>query len=517
MFKKVAFCALVAVTIMSVLFVPRADAATGFWTNEAPLALKNDYNGKVAALSDGRVLSAGGIAQSQAVATAQVYNPATNEWSLTEPMHVPRWFALHAPIAGNRMLVVGAGDAINNTPGHDTFEVFDGASNRWSTSKATPIATSFGGRLTSLANGNALYLDGGAGAVYDASTEGWHTISVPWSSTSSAAGVQALPDNRVLVLSYDYYAPGAPAWVFDVNTEQWQGIYPPQLSSAGHIDTALLGDGRVLAISTTFNNDNTSTSTAAFLTTTSLTWESAPLPASSVRGARLATTPSGDAVLLGGERLEPAGPNSFYVYGMTDTWRLVPTTNTWERQGDLRYGRSFPAVVSVASGILAFAGEQNSLIPRVSELFVTPSALSTVTVHPAVVDEGAPGHWPLLKFTVTLDQPSPFTVQLRGSLTSGSATAGDDFMRDIVDVTIPAGKTSAVIRMRVIGDNQPESDEWFSLTLSGPSVNFATASAIGTIADDDLGACLSLRPGHSTCIGVQNPMTRPLASKLPLP
>jgi hypothetical protein len=96
-----------------------------------------------------------------------------------------------------------------------------------------------------------------------------------------------------------------------------------------------------------------------------------------------------------------------------------------------------------------------------------------------------------LPFTVSLTNPVDVAVSVdRGTLATGSATAGTDFTALSGSLTIPAGDTTANFNVAVTGDNTVEADETVDAAISNLSagsrnVTLGTSSATGTITDDD--------------------------------
>ncbi|GEM_PF-2819040 len=75
-----------------------------------------------------------------------------------------------------------------------------------------------------------------------------------------------------------------------------------------------------------------------------------------------------------------------------------------------------------------------------------------------------------------------------GAVSGTAATAGSDYTATSGVLTITAGATSGTVNVPVFGDTDFESDEVFTLTLSGGSGYSATGSdltAVGTINNDD--------------------------------
>lgn len=115
-----------------------------------------------------------------------------------------------------------------------------------------------------------------------------------------------------------------------------------------------------------------------------------------------------------------------------------------------------------------------------------PSALATIAVAPAELEEWAPSA--TVEVTVRINQPldSPLTVRLAAA---GAAIAGGDYDLDNAELTIAAGATSATTAIRPLRDFEaegPESAELRINSVSGePDADIgAPASASFTILDE---------------------------------
>ncbi|MGY4709923.1 Calx-beta domain-containing protein [Mycolicibacterium sp. CBM1] len=113
------------------------------------------------------------------------------------------------------------------------------------------------------------------------------------------------------------------------------------------------------------------------------------------------------------------------------------------------------------------------------------TALPSVSVADTSVTEGNSGSTGAA-FTVTLSKASTKAVTVGYTTSSGTATAGQDFVASSGTVTFAPGVVSQVITVGVLGDTTYESAETFTVTLSNPSgVSLGRATATGTIANDD--------------------------------
>ena len=92
-----------------------------------------------------------------------------------------------------------------------------------------------------------------------------------------------------------------------------------------------------------------------------------------------------------------------------------------------------------------------------------------------------------IEFAVTLSLASSSAVTVEYATSDVSAMAGADYQWTAGILTLPAGTTEAVIRVRVVDDDIDEADETFRVLLSN-AVNAVVGDgeAAGEIADDDL-------------------------------
>lgn len=91
-----------------------------------------------------------------------------------------------------------------------------------------------------------------------------------------------------------------------------------------------------------------------------------------------------------------------------------------------------------------------------------------------------------LRFTVSLSKVHTQSVTVQYATTAGTATAPSDFEARTGTLTIPAGKTSALILILIKGDETDELTETFTVKLSNPVravIDRATGS--GRITNDD--------------------------------
>jgi PKD repeat protein len=102
-------------------------------------------------------------------------------------------------------------------------------------------------------------------------------------------------------------------------------------------------------------------------------------------------------------------------------------------------------------------------------------------------------------FTVTLSAPALNTVTVNYGSSNGSATAPSDYLTATGTLTFGWGATTQLISVTIVGDTTYESNETFTITLSGASgATIADAQGIGTMLNDDAQAIAGLNISHTT-------------------
>jgi thermitase len=109
-----------------------------------------------------------------------------------------------------------------------------------------------------------------------------------------------------------------------------------------------------------------------------------------------------------------------------------------------------------------------------------------ITITGGSVVEGNSGVRPSV-FTVALSSPADAMVTVNFTTAGGTATSGTDFVAQTGTVSFAPGETSKTISVDIVGDTAYESNESFTVSLSGVTGNatIKTTSATGTITNDD--------------------------------
>jgi hypothetical protein len=229
--------------------------ATGTFAPGPPLGVIR--NGAVAApLKDGRVLVAGGRGP---LFSAQVYNPVTNSFSATGFMGDAREGAAAAPLADGRVLVVGGTDD-GGVTSLATAEIWDPATNLWTSTTGDMAETRYAPTAAPLADGRVLVVGGYSPGLNDTaeiynpgtdtfSSAGLGTVTPVFGHRGAAAA--KLPDGRVLVAGGDQA--GGDNLAFAEAFDPATGAFSPAGIGAmgtqrGFTAAAPLSDGRVLVM-----------------------------------------------------------------------------------------------------------------------------------------------------------------------------------------------------------------------------------------------------------------------------
>src|SRR5207253_8352855 len=124
--------------------VGRADAAQpsvpiGTWSPAASMSIPRAQFYVSPQLPNGKVLVAGGVSAGHVVASAELYDPATDTWSPAAPMQTPR-SDLYQPatLLGNgKVLIVGG---VDNVGVLASTELYNPATNTWSSAGNLRVA-----------------------------------------------------------------------------------------------------------------------------------------------------------------------------------------------------------------------------------------------------------------------------------------------------------------------------------------------------------------------------------------
>ena len=293
------------------------DPATQSWSQGATLLL---YGGNVARerighiatlLPNGRILMAGGAGSTAPENTADLYDPATNQWLPAPSMTKDRLNATAARLPDDRVLVVG-GRNLGGLTG--SAEFYNPTTNTWSAAPGLAIPRSEH-TMTTLTDGKLLV----AGGLFEfpsvsaTTAELYDPMTNTWSSAGSIAAdrywhtATLLADGRVLIAGG--VSSTTQAEIYDPIANTWTPA--GTLSSARYQHTAtLLSDGRVLVAGGYVNG--TALATSEIYNPTTNIWSPGPA-LTSARATHTATTLANGVILFIGGARQP------YTEGLVST------------------------------------------------------------------------------------------------------------------------------------------------------------------------------------------------------
>jgi hypothetical protein len=198
-------------------------------------------------LEDGRVLVAGGVGSTGAeLASAELYDPATDTWTATGSMNVARAFAAATLLPDGEVLIAG-GNELTSATGHSAELYSNG---RWKLTGSMSSERS-GDTAAALPDGEALVFGGGplaSGAYYVPSTGTWtNTFGFGASPPEQGQTETPLASGEVLVAGgVDRNKnTGAVSHLYDPSSNRWQASGALKQARSQHTATRLY-NGQVL-------------------------------------------------------------------------------------------------------------------------------------------------------------------------------------------------------------------------------------------------------------------------------
>ncbi len=357
------------------------------------------FNHSATLLQDGRVLVAGGEEERGAIrqiSTAELYDPATGRFSATGSMHSPR-MGQTATLLPNGQVLIAGGQNDNGLGAQDwpnalaSAEVYDPASGTFKPTGSMHTART-GHTATLLGNGRVL-IAGGLRSMGDAlvgSVELYDPATGKFSPTSSLQTPRyghtatLLSDGRVLIAggwSMNGNDMAANAELYDPATGKFSATGALRTARSGQTAT-LLGDGRVLIAggSAIFHPDENSSvvlpinsaelydpATGIFAVTGSMFRE---------RDGHTATLlPDGRVLVGGGEWMDTSlSPNSIEPTDQAEVYD--PASGAFEETSSMTVPRRFHTATLLPDGqVLATGGQDADEYAIVSaELYVPAPA-----------------------------------------------------------------------------------------------------------------------------------------------
>jgi hypothetical protein len=349
-----------------------------------------------APLPDGRVLVVGGIADFGIVlGSAELFDPASGTFALTGPLHDARSRPTTVALADGRVLVFGGRGGEGGGTYFSDAEIYDPASGQFSPGgdSGTPryVATA-----ALLADGRVLIAGGfnrndGALAsadLYDPATGTFTptgSMSRPRIQTSA---VVRLPDGRVLIVGGgNDDGPLASAELYDPATGTFSETGSLPEPRAGH-SLALLRDGRVLVVGG--SDDGASGGNLVYYPVAQL-YDPASgtfTPTGSLAFARSMQTatvlPDGRVLVAGGSYV--AGQPGSVTVPTAEIYD--PATGTFSSVGDTVVSRDEPVAVTLPGGRVLLAGGWAFAGDTVGDLPTEHAEVFTPALQDAIFADG---------------------------------------------------------------------------------------------------------------------------------
>jgi len=350
-----------------------------------------------ALLPSGKVLVVGG----DAATSAEIYDPATGQWTVTASPGLTNVSSLTATLLNNGQVLVVAGDSSGSSPQSlgllGTCEIYDPVTGTWSKTGSlnTPRSAS---TATLLQNGEVLV----AGGVDNSdepldSAEIYDPIKGTWRYTGSFGGARfyhaaaRLTDGRVLIVggaSDDLFLTAiGGATAYDPATGTWTGVgglYTPRANSTA----TLLANGDVLVAGGFDGFYN------PFAVVTSVSYALADLfdpiahwnataPMNARRSGHTATLlPSGEVLVTGGGDFEPQASAELYD----------PATRAWRGAASMHDARVAHTATLLSDGRVLVVGGSGSGGAALSSAEILQAA-NVPVVPPGTISAAFTGAW----------------------------------------------------------------------------------------------------------------------------
>ena len=227
----------------------------GTWTVTGSMATARKSH-TATLLANGEVLVVGGLGnsnpQAPCLATAELYNPSTGQWSETGSIASARFLQGATLLQNGHVLVAGGdicwGNSGGSSPG-TSAEIYDPSTGTWTTTGSMNYARA-GAQLTLLQNGEALIAAGSSSGGAQGTAELFSNGH--WSLTSSLYFCcYHNSDNDVLLTNGDLviYSANLPSYAsefYNPSTNVWQRTFGQNYGNLRIGPLALLANGKVL-------------------------------------------------------------------------------------------------------------------------------------------------------------------------------------------------------------------------------------------------------------------------------
>jgi N-acetylneuraminic acid mutarotase len=234
------------------------DPTTGTWSSAGSLSVARVAH-TATLLQNGKVLVTGGCTSSPCgsiIAVSEIYDPASNSWSTTGSLNTARYYHSALKLKNGKVLAIGGYGGANSC------ELYDPVKGTWS-AVASMSTIRYYNTATLLQDGKVLVTGGtqtrfpmGSAEIYDPTANTW-TLTGSMVNARYAHAATLLGDGTVLVTGGEGqsiscgkectgYIPFAKAEIYNEMTGKFTATAPLSRAEAYHTMT-LLGTGRALA------------------------------------------------------------------------------------------------------------------------------------------------------------------------------------------------------------------------------------------------------------------------------
>ncbi|WP_437304533.1 kelch repeat-containing protein [Sorangium sp. So ce388] len=342
------------------LYDPREDT----WTTAAPMS-DGRYDHTATLLGNGRVLVTGGTdgwnALAEALASAELYDPAENSWTPAQRMST--WRQRHAAtlLDDGRVLVTGGAEVPWGDEEEGEFasaEIYDPVSGSWALTAPTRVGR-YQHTATLLVDGRVLVTGGSPSTVVGGAERSWYLADAEiydvtagsWSDAPAMAVGRSdhtatlLPGGGVLVTGGNQDG-DTDAEVYDLSgASPWSKAAPMMHSRYSHTAT-LLADGRVLAAGG--HGAHVATASAEIFSPADGTWTAAE--------AMLDAHDEHTATLLDGGRVLVAGGYGADDVCLASAEIFDPMTRSWTAAEPMSTARTEHTATLLDDGRVLVAG-----------------------------------------------------------------------------------------------------------------------------------------------------------------